>query len=61
MERVDLFDVYLGKGINKGQKGLAFRVLLQDTDRTLTDTDIEKVIGEALEGLKTDFGAQPRR
>ncbi len=61
VERIDLFDVYLGKGIEKGQKGLAFRLLLQDTGKTLTDSDTEMVIGEALEGLKKTFQAKPRR
>ncbi|MAW33780.1 MAG: phenylalanine--tRNA ligase subunit beta [Proteobacteria bacterium] len=61
VERVDLFDVYSGKGIDKGQKGLAFRVLLQDTDKTLSDDEIDEVIGELLEELTRTFSAKPRR
>ena len=36
-----LFDVYRGKGVEQGKKSLAFRVLLQDTQKTLTDSEIE--------------------
>ena len=39
--QVDLFDVYRGKGMEPGKKSLAFRVLLQDTQKTLTDAEIE--------------------
>ena len=37
-----LFDVYRGKGVEQGKKSLAFRVLLQDTQKTLTDNEIEE-------------------
>lgn len=39
-----LFDVYRGKGVEQGKKSLAFRVLLQDTHKTLTDAEIESSI-----------------
>jgi phenylalanyl-tRNA synthetase beta chain len=41
--RVDLFDVYEGKGIGEGKKSLAIAVTLQPTARTLTDPEIEAV------------------
>jgi phenylalanyl-tRNA synthetase beta chain len=37
-----LFDLYRGKGVEQGKKSLAFRVLLQDTQKTLTDNEIEE-------------------
>ncbi|MCR4303585.1 MAG: phenylalanine--tRNA ligase subunit beta [Gallionella sp.] len=37
---VGLFDLYRGKGMEQGKKSLAFRVLLQDTQKTLTDSEI---------------------
>ena len=39
---IALFDVYRGKGVEQGKKSLAFRVLLQDTKKTLTDNEIEE-------------------
>jgi phenylalanyl-tRNA synthetase beta chain len=41
---VALFDVYRGKGVEQGKKSLAFRVLLQDTKKSLTDAEIETSI-----------------
>jgi phenylalanyl-tRNA synthetase beta chain len=54
---VTLFDVYLGEGIPKGRKSLAFRVLLQDTEKTLTDPDVEAKIQHIVNVLKQKHGA----
>ena len=60
VQRVSLFDVYQGVGIPKGKKSLAFRVLLQDTQRTLTDAEIDSAIQRMRERLSNQFGAQLR-
>jgi len=39
--RVDLFDVYVGKGIDPGKKSLAVAVTLQPRTHTLTDAEID--------------------
>jgi phenylalanyl-tRNA synthetase beta chain len=41
IERVDVFDLYEGKGIPDGKKSLAIAVRLQPKDRTLTDAEID--------------------
>jgi phenylalanyl-tRNA synthetase beta chain len=41
---VAIFDVYRGKGLPDGKKSLAFRVLLQDTEKTLTDAEVEALM-----------------
>ncbi|WP_028452286.1 phenylalanine--tRNA ligase subunit beta [Chitinilyticum aquatile] len=41
---VEIFDVYRGKGLPEGKKSLAFKVLMQDTAKTLTDEEVEVVI-----------------
>jgi len=43
IERVDVFDVFEGKGIPEGKKSLAIAVRLQPRDKTLTDAEIEAV------------------
>ncbi|MGD0141541.1 MAG: phenylalanine--tRNA ligase subunit beta [Rhizomicrobium sp.] len=43
IERVDIFDVYEGKGVPEGKKSLAIAVRLQPKDRTLTDVEIDAV------------------
>ncbi len=56
---VGLFDVYRGKGVEEGKKSLAFRVLLQDTQKTLTETEIEQSIAQ-LVAILQQHGAQMR-
>jgi phenylalanyl-tRNA synthetase beta chain len=56
---VGLFDVYRGKGVENGKKSLAFRVLLQDTQKTLTDIDIDQSIAQLIVVLQ-QHGAQIR-
>ncbi len=41
VQEIALFDVYRGKGLENGKKSLAFRVLVQDTQKNLTDAEIE--------------------
>jgi phenylalanyl-tRNA synthetase beta chain len=54
-----LFDLYRGKGLEYGKKSLAFRVLLQDTQKTLTDAEIEASIAALVDAL-LQSGAQMR-
>jgi phenylalanyl-tRNA synthetase beta chain len=57
---VNLFDIYRGKGIPDGRKSLAFRVLLQDTEKTLTDSEIEVAVREIIKILQQKHGATLR-
>jgi phenylalanyl-tRNA synthetase beta chain len=56
---IDLFDLYRGKGVESGKKSLAFRVLLQDTQKTLTEADIDQSMALLIEKLR-ELGAQLR-
>lgn len=57
---ISLFDVYRGKGMENGKKSLAFRVLLQDTEKTLTDAEADLVIAKLLDTLQSQFNAKLR-
>jgi len=60
VEDIEVFDVYRGKGIESGKKGLAFRVLLQDTQKTLTDAQVDEAVEGLLGILKKEHGAKLR-
>ncbi len=60
VDDVALFDVYRGKGIETGKKGLAFRVLLQDTQKTLTDAEVDKAVEGLIGILEKEHGAKLR-
>ena len=57
---VDVFDQYRGKGVEPGKKSLALRIVMQDTDRTLTDSEMEGVVASIREQLNEKFKAKPR-
>lgn len=61
VRHVRLFDLYRGKGIPESQKSLAFRVVMQDTARTLTDADVEAAMARIRDILQVAFGAQLRQ
>jgi phenylalanyl-tRNA synthetase beta chain len=41
VREVSLFDLYQGANLPRGKKSLAFRVVMQDTERTLTDAEAD--------------------
>lgn len=55
-----LFDVYRGKGVDLGKKSLAFRLLMQDTQKTLTDDETDTVVSSLLQIMDAKFGAKLR-
>jgi phenylalanyl-tRNA synthetase beta chain len=57
---VRLFDLYRGENLPKGRKSLAFRVVMQDTARTLTDAEVDAAMADLQQVLSTGFGAQRR-
>ena len=60
VREVEVFDLYRGKGVEPGRKSLALRIVMQDTDRTLTDSEVERVVASIREQLHQQFKAKPR-
>jgi phenylalanyl-tRNA synthetase beta chain len=60
LQKVQLFDIYQGKGIEEGKKSLAFLILMQDTNKTLIDSEAEAAIAKLLKLLENKFNAQLR-
>ncbi|MBI4997063.1 MAG: phenylalanine--tRNA ligase subunit beta, partial [Rhodocyclales bacterium] len=54
---IRLFDLYQGKGLPEGQKSLAFRIVMQHTERTLEDAEVEAGVAELIEVARKEFGA----
>ena len=61
VNRIELFDVYSGKGSAEGRKSLAFRIVMQDTQRTLEDAEVDKVIADMVAVAEQKFAAELRR
>jgi phenylalanyl-tRNA synthetase beta chain len=60
VERIELFDLYRGPRLPPGKKSLAILVLMQDTERTLTDADIDSAMSVLLGALRDRLGATLR-
>jgi phenylalanyl-tRNA synthetase beta chain len=60
ISEISLFDVYRGKGVEEEKKSLAFRMLLQDTEKTLTDSEADRVTTKLITVLQSGFGARLR-
>ena len=60
VRELEVFDQYRGKGVEAGKKSLALRIVMQDTDRTLTDSEVEEVVAAVRKQLTEQFQAKPR-
>jgi phenylalanyl-tRNA synthetase beta chain len=58
---VRLFDLYQGSGVPQGRKSLAFRVVMQDTERTLTDAEADAARDQLVGLLGAKFSATLRK
>ena len=59
VQEISVFDVYRGAGLPEGMKSLAVKIILQDTEATLTDETVEPLIGRLIQAA-ADAGAQLR-
>jgi len=60
LQEVLLFDEYRGPGLEMGTKSLAMGLILQEVSRTLTDSEADSAVAEALEALGRECGARIR-
>ncbi|GFE60774.1 phenylalanine--tRNA ligase subunit beta [Geobacter sp. AOG2] len=51
VEKIDIFDLYLGNGIPEGCKSVAIRIRYRSYERTLTDDEIGKLHGKIVDTL----------
>jgi phenylalanyl-tRNA synthetase beta chain len=61
LKKIELFDMYVGEGIDSGRKSLSLGLTLQDLSRTLIDEEIDEVMQRIIEQLRHDLGATPRQ
>ncbi len=61
IEKIELFDVYQGAGVEAGKKSIAISIVLREKNKTLEENEINSVISKILEKVKKDFGAELRQ
>ena len=60
LKDINLFDVYQGKNLPEGKKSYALSFTIQDSSKTLTDVQIDKVMGKLQKNFETELGASLR-
>ena len=60
LKKVELFDVYEGKNLPAGKKSYAVNFILQDTEKTMGDKQIEAIMNKLIANLKQKLGAELR-
>ncbi|MDX2161863.1 MAG: phenylalanine--tRNA ligase subunit beta [bacterium] len=60
LKGVRLFDVYTGDPIPDGQKSLAYNLVYQTDDRTLTDKEVSSVHARIVKAVERELGAKLR-
>jgi phenylalanyl-tRNA synthetase beta chain len=60
LNRVNLFDFFKGKGIPDGKKSYGVSFYLQDLEKTLTDKEIDRIMGKLSKRISQELGAELR-
>ncbi len=60
LRKVDLFDIYEGKGIPDGKKSYAVSFIIRDDEKTLNDKQIDKIMSKLVSNFEQEIGAQLR-
>ena len=60
LREINLFDVYEGKNLEPGKKSYALSFTFQDTERTLTDSEIDDSMNRIKKSFEEQFGATLR-
>lgn len=60
LESVEIFDVYRGQGVPKGNTSIALTIVFRASDRTLKDDEVQAEIDHALKSMKRKYRVKLR-
>ena len=61
LSKIEVFDIYTGKGIEENKKSIAYSLTFEKMDRTLTDEEINESLGKIVEMLEKKISAELRK
>jgi phenylalanyl-tRNA synthetase beta chain len=61
LARLDVLDEYRGAGLPAGTRGVTWRCTFRDPARTLTEKEIDALLGKMLSALEADLGVHRRQ
>jgi phenylalanyl-tRNA synthetase beta chain len=59
IKKIEIIDIYTGKGLQSNERSVAFRFVIQSDDRTLTDEEVDEVI-KTVHNKITELGGKIR-
>lgn len=60
LTNIDLFDVYTGENVGENEKSLAFKLIFEDSTKTLATEEVDEVIKNILDKLSKEYNARLR-
>src|SRR5699024_11017790 len=60
IKQVEAFDVYTGEGLESNEKSIAFNLHYRDSEKTLTDKEVDASFDEVIEAVKSTLHAKIR-
>ena len=60
LHNIKLFDIFQSESLGKGKKSLAFQLEFFNSNRTLTEEEVEKDFRNAIKAVEKIFNAQLR-
>ncbi|MDI3473024.1 MAG: phenylalanyl-tRNA synthetase beta chain [Thermotogaceae bacterium] len=60
IEKVDVIDYYIGKGIPEGYFSATFSIYFRSKEKTLTDDEVNEIFEEILDDIQKHFGVKVR-
>ena len=60
VSNIKVFDVYEGDNIPKNQKSIAINVTIQSFEKTLNESDLDKINNLIIKSVETKTGAKIR-
>lgn len=61
LSKIEVFDIYTGKGIEENKKSIAYSLTFEKMDRTLTDEEINQSLEKIIDTLNKKLGAELRK
>ncbi|HET8855388.1 MAG TPA: phenylalanine--tRNA ligase subunit beta [Salinimicrobium sp.] len=60
LKEINLFDVYQGKNLPEGKKSYAVSFTIRDDKKTMTDKQVDKIMGKLQRNFESELGAELR-
>ena len=61
LEKLELFDIYRSEKLGQGKKSVAYALTFRSNEKTLNEEEINTIMGNIIEDLQKELGAELRK